>query len=1017
MKSFSKLVIDNEYKAKFQNIKFITNKKINKNNTKHKKAKTNIIKKINSFKNIDNTESINTFLENNKENYQNNLGENIIKKIKENKGLFEKITYLQLWWKTIFQIIKIQKYLRGFLYRVKLLKMLELKEKIVYGSILLSKIIKKYFYKNLTKLIEDKKNQKKKIYFNIWNNFIIKKSIIQKLKNFDKKKIIHKIMDKPEKNKTAKKLKSESVKKREKHKVKNKNVIFIDKMPTLEKSLKKENLGEISKRGPDTSRISTEKKSIHNLLGFKNNSMEKRSKKNIFNDSNNKNPCKFYKTSNNLLMNKSQNQIQNYKFNNKNNIDYKFNQNKLSKKNTNFQKYKKINKNRNKKTVPGIFDTNLNKFKSYNVESSRNKVKNNITKNTNQEKKLKKNSQLEYISTHENRFHCPKQIYYLNKNNLKKSPSINIEKLNNSFQNNNENIDSSNIKNADNNNNNIRAKSLESRHNKKFKSFVQNINNINNDNLKNDENLNKNNSNCDEILKNEKNEKSKKIKKSQTKILKKTKKKKNQKGILKNSKKENHKLKNKKSVLPWLNKWKMKNIKKQIINKLRCISILINKIKIYLYKENANLLIKSLKNIQKNKIILNNFNIYRNIIFSKIIIQKLKEKYSKKKEEEEERVLTDNNVDKEDNENIGIKDDNENFNNINEKKINIIEISPYQDTKINSKIKNNKIKIESKIKLQKLIIIKQKINDYSILKKYFLKWKNTIQKFEQNYNPGCLKILDCFNLKANDNNEIQNEQRRNNSSYHRKRVKYHQNNNNDEISFNEEKLYNRKIVNYFSNKDNISLNKDDYFNKSQPKINNYDNFNKINEYNNLHHKYNISDFITSPQNYNSNNLDKINYNFIANSPIQGVYKKKRIINSKNSNINKNSHNMSCIIGEINKSNFGLNNSIENENEKEFLNNSMVMRHRKIKNNYNDIYIPKHVSPNLIENESDFDMPKVYIKEQTEFYSNKKNMANNNIAYKKMNIRYQKMYYENDLNSEHRQINYGILEEQTNEGTN
>ena len=261
--------------------------------------------------------------------------------------------------------------------------------------------------------------------------------------------------------------------------------------------------------------------------------------------------------------------------------------------------------------------------------------------------------------------------------------------------------------------------------------------------------------------------------------------------------------------------------------------------------------------------------------------------------------------------------------------------------------------------------------------------------------------MDCFNLKANDNNEIQNEQRRNNSSYHRKRVKYHQNNNNDEISFNEEKLYNKKIVNYFSNKDNISLNKEDYFNKSQPKINNYDNFNKINNYNNLYHKYNISDFNTSPQNYNSNNVDKINYNFIGNSPIQGVYKKKRIINSKNSNINRNSHNMSCIIGEINKSNFGLNNSIENENEKEFLNNSMVMRHRKIKNNYNDIYIPKHVSPNLKENESDFDMPKVYIKEQTEFYSNKKNMANNNIANKKMNIRYQKMYSENDLNSEHR----------------
>ena len=883
--------------------------------------------------------------------------------------------------------------------------MLELKEKIVYGSIILSKIIKKYFYKNLTKLIEDKKNQQKKIYFNIWNNFIIKKSIIQKLKNFDKNKIVHKNIDKSEKNKTARKLKSESVKKREKHKVKNKNVIFVDKMPTLEKSSKRDNLVELSKRGADTSRINTEKKSLHSLLGFKNNSIEKRSKKSINFNENNKNPCKFYKTSNNFLMNKSQNQIQNIKFN-KNNFDYKSNQIKLSKKNTNIHKYKKINKNRNKK-IPAIYDSQLNKFKSYNVESSRNKVKNNITKNTIQDKKPKKNTQLEYISTHENRFHCPKQLYYLNKNNLKKSSSI--EKINNSFQNNNENIDSSNIKNVD-NNNNIRAKSLESRHNKKFKSFVQNINNINNDNLKNDEDLNKNiSNNCAEMPKNEEN---KKIKKSKTKILKKTKKKKNQKGILKNSKKENHKTTNKKTVLPWLNEWKMKNIKKQIINKLRCISILINKLKLYLFKDNANLFIKSLKNIQKYNLISENFNIYRNIIFSKIIIQKLKEKYNKEKEEKSI-VLTDTNKD---DVNTDIKDNGENSNNINEKKINIIEISPYLDTKINSKIKNNKLMIESKIKLQKLIIIKQKTNDYSIKNKYFLKWKNITQKLEKNYNQGYQKIRNYFNNKTNDINEIENEHQRINSSYHRKRVKYNQNNhNNVEASFNEEKLYSRKIVNYFSNKDNISLNKEDYLNKSQPRINNYDNFNKINEYNNLQHKYIISDFNFSPQNYNNNNIKRINYNFIANSPIQGIYKKKRIINSKNSNINKNTHNMSCIIGDINKSNFDLNNTIENE--KQFLNNSMVMRHGRIKNNYNDIYFPKHVSPNLIENESDLDMPKVYIKEQTEFYSNKKNMGNNSIPYQKMNIRYQKMYYENDLNSEHRQINYGILEEKTNEGTN
>ena len=1027
MKSSHKLNIDKESK-----IKPIANRK-NKN-TKHKKAKTNLLKKINSFKSKDDTESVNGLLENNNEKSNNNFDENIINKIKENKKLFDKISYLQLWWKTIFQIIKIQKYLRGFLYRIKLLKVLELKENIVYGVIRIEKIAKKHLFKNVFLLIKDKIVQKKKYYFNKWNDFIIKKNIIHKLKTFDKNKIIktknmHHI-NKASKNEKTKKLKSDYIKKRNKNNLhgelndenKNKNVIFVEK---IEKNPKKDQLILSSKKpGFETERINTEK-NIHNAFGTKNNSIEKRAKKSVnFNTNiniNNKKPCKFYKTSSNFLMNKSQNQIKNFKFGSKNNLN-SLNQAKLSKKNTNFQKYKKLNKNRNKKIPSGLLDTNLNKYKSYCVESSRNinKINKNITKN----QKPKKNSELEYISTHQNRFHCPKQIFSLNKNknNLKKSSSIDLEKLDNSFQNtNNIAIDNDKEGTEHKNIDTIRAKSLETRRKKKFKSFVQNVNIKN---LKNEENPEKNIS-CMELPKNEE---KKRIKKSKTKIMKKTKKKKNQnqKGILKNSNRVAHKLKNK-ATLQWLKDWKMKNIKKQIINKLRCISILNAQIRKHLYKQNAYLFIKSLRDIQKFKYISDNFSKYRNIVFNKIILQKLKENYINK----ETSIKNNNKIGDNIENNIvdSMKeiidkniDEKENKNKIIEKKINIIEISPYNDTKINSIIKNNKIKIESKIKMQKLIIIKKRIENNSIKENYFLKWKILNQKHEPNTNQG---YQNKTNQKNDNNKDLDYEHQRNNSSYQRKRVKYHPNH--LESSFNEEKIYNIKMKkNMNSNNENNNINltivkKEDYLNKSQPQISNYENFNNFKEYNNSPHKYYISEaFTSSKYNENNNNINNntnANINYFSSSPIQnGIYKRKRIINSKYSNINKNANiNNSCLIGDVNKSNFELNNTMEKE--KEFLNNSMIMGRRKIKNN-NDIYLPKHVSPRLVENEIDYDISKIYIKEQPEFYSKvKNNNMSNSSAYKKMNIRYQKMYYENDLNSEHKQTNYGILDEQTNEGTN
>ena len=950
--------------------------------------------------------SLNSSTENKNENNKKNIDESLITKIKDDKNMLDKIGYLQLWWKTIFQIIKIQKYLRGFLYRVKLLRLLELKEKIVYGNILLSKLMKKKMFKVIIKSIKDKIFQKKKYYFNIWNSLILKKAIIKKLIKFDKKKIV---LIKVEKTKNKKKIKAESTKKRDLHK-------------DNKKSSKKEQLGQLGqeskKYGLESSRVNTER-NIHNSLGFKNNSTERRSKQNIINNKNKK-PCKVYPTSSNLLMNKSHNQIKNNKFNSKKNFDYKSNQMKLSKKNTNTQKYnKQINKNRNKKVDPSLYDLNMNKFKSYSIESSKNKIKNNLAKNK------KKNAQLEYISTHENRFQCPRHLYYLNRNNLKKSPSTKIEKLDSSFQK-DVNIDNNDIK-KDQSYRNLRSRSLEGRPKKKFKSFVKDFKESINKEIKNVVNFDKNK--CIEILKKDEN---KSIMKSKTKVMKKKKKKKSKKTTAKNTNKIDNKTLNK-EALPWFNIWRIKNVKKKIINKLRCISILINKIKLLFYKENGNLLIKSLQKLQKNKIILDNFNIYRNIIFKKIILEKIKEEYKNKenniendKEKNIENYKDNKENEKENNKDIinkyeqkdnnvkkDTKNNDESFNNINEKRINIIEISPYQDTKINSKIKNNKMKIESKIKLQKLLIIRQNIIENYIKRKYFIKWKEFLYKYNPNLKPGNDKIKYFYiNYSKTNNNEIENENENNhkriNSSYHRKRVKY-QPHNNLEVSFNEDKLYSKKIVNYTNN--NITSKKEEeYLGKSQPIISNYYKPNNFTEYNKSPFKSNFSNLITSSQNDDFNNIN-INYNYSQNNSIYpGVYKRKKIIIN---NKNKISNNMSCIIGEINKSNLEFNNTMENE--REHLNNSMVMR-RRMRNNPNAIYFPKHVDPNLGEIETDYEKPRVYIREQPEFYSKNKNY-NTNAAYQKMNIRYQKMYYENDLNSEYRQMNNGILDEQTNEGTN
>ena len=1017
-------------------------KRMSKNNTKNMKSRTELLKHLSK---ISRTKKNNNLTDSKSVNKEKNKTDEIINLIQNNNYLYEKISYLQLWWKTIYQIIKIQKYLRGFLYRIKLLKLLELKEKIVYGTIQLSNFIKKIAYK---KIISSVKRKILFNYYNKWNNLAMKKIILRKLK-FNRKKNKSGKKRKNDRNKRTNKLKSGSLTKRDIHRSQKIDGIVPEKMQTIEKSAKKLGLSPShsinneltlsSKKGFETSRINTEK-NIHSIFGNKNNSMEKRSKKkintNLINiksnktlkkQKSNKKSNQLSQASYNFIKNNSHNQINNYKFTNTINPIT----GKMSKKNTYAKKGKKANKNRNKKLSSDL-DKDMSKFKSYNSESNKNKLF------TSTKSEVKKNSELEYISKHENRFHCPKQLYTLNKKKGKKS-SFKIEKLDIS-------LDSKTVKNEE-SENNIRSRSLETRHKKKIKSFVENIND-NNKKSKDDIYLDYNNfikkseTESNNLLKSIEKQKEKLkdkdksdekiIIKSKTKTLKKVKKKKNNQ---KNTLKKENKTKNKNNkILAHFNIWKYKYIKRKIINKLRGISIMNHFIKLSDNKNNGEHFFKNLKNYYKCQILKDNFNIYRNIIFTKFILQKLKEKKI------ENKIINN----KEDNKDEGDKNnDNKNDYNTDQKnsKINIIEISPDHTTKIDSKIRNNFIKNEIFKKLKKLLIIRQKLSEYSIKKKYYMKWKILTDKYNpngktefQNYYSNIQESNINNNLISDDNNE----NKRTSSSCHKKTIKHQPN---LEFSFNEEnnQLYNKKIVNYINSNNNISVNKDDYLNKSQPKINNYhifddisinkeDFFNnthsQINNYNNLvnYNNVNVNDFntqqgfnkypnLTTCSKFDEPNNINININLITKSPYyQGIYKKKKV-NYKNS-LNKNINN-SCVLREVNKSNFELNNTMEKNAE--FMNNSMVMGRRK-KNNDN-IYYPKKVSPNLIENESVYGVQKIYIHEHPEIYNHKDLNSNNNFTYQKINIRYQKMNYNNDLNIDNKQIHFGGDEEQENEDMN
>ena len=120
--------------------------------------------------------------------YSKNLAQKQILKQKEmeiNQKIFlSKVKYLQIWWKTIFQIIKIQKFIRGYICRNKLLKIIGLQEKYFEKVLNLVKVIKIFFWKKylLIKLIKIKPCII--YYINKWKEITFKKLIIKEIINY-----------------------------------------------------------------------------------------------------------------------------------------------------------------------------------------------------------------------------------------------------------------------------------------------------------------------------------------------------------------------------------------------------------------------------------------------------------------------------------------------------------------------------------------------------------------------------------------------------------------------------------------------------------------------------------------------------------------------------------------------------------------------------------------------------------------------------------------------------------------
>ena len=168
-----------------KNINQVNKKKLNEElipipTVKQKNKIKNDYEKKNLFNAMGNAKYIRRY------QYSNKISKKQIEQYKEmqknEKIFFDKIKFIQIWWKTIYQIIKIQKYLRGYLFRNKLIQALDKREKYIDKVLNLSKCLKKIFLNKFLKaLIRQRFN--KKYYFQKWKEIIYKKLILKSVIN------------------------------------------------------------------------------------------------------------------------------------------------------------------------------------------------------------------------------------------------------------------------------------------------------------------------------------------------------------------------------------------------------------------------------------------------------------------------------------------------------------------------------------------------------------------------------------------------------------------------------------------------------------------------------------------------------------------------------------------------------------------------------------------------------------------------------------------------------------------
>ena len=331
-------------------------KQINDNNNERK---INFINVNNYFNPQINIIKVNKLNEPKKSFVKNNKNELMIKHYLSNKNgnkskNIEKVKIIQLWWKEINKVIKIQKHFRGFIFRNKLLEILEKVERTFYYILEFYKIIRKiiitYSFKKIKKYFLNKK---------LKNNF--------KSKLINNKKLLKELNDNNSGNK----------------------FILNNERFTINKNNKRTNINNYKNFSKII--IKTKKENIPKSFEIINIINNKKEYNKTINDKNKKKEelrikiCKLSRNKNNF----NNNLINLINKNKKNNNNIIFENNNYNRKNNK----KSIGKSRNRESNNTYFYQNRSKYLNSKILTDNNKFICLTNKNSNINK-LKKNKNI-----------------------------------------------------------------------------------------------------------------------------------------------------------------------------------------------------------------------------------------------------------------------------------------------------------------------------------------------------------------------------------------------------------------------------------------------------------------------------------------------------------------------------------------------------------------------------------------------------------------------------------------------